>query len=25
VETRPQFTADEEDLNIPAFLRNRRV
>jgi len=25
VETRPQFTTDEEDLNIPAFLRNRRV
>jgi cell division protein FtsZ len=25
VESRPTFTTDEEDLNIPAFLRNRRL
>src|SRR3989440_6138312 len=25
VEPRPQYATDEEDLNIPAFLRNRRV
>jgi cell division protein FtsZ len=25
VESRPSYTADEEDLNIPAFLRNRRL
>jgi cell division protein FtsZ len=25
VESRPTYTPDEEDLNIPAFLRNRRL
>ena len=25
VESRPSYPADEEDLNIPAFLRNRRL
>jgi cell division protein FtsZ len=25
VESRPTYAADEEDLNIPAFLRNRRL
>jgi cell division protein FtsZ len=25
VESRPSYTPDEEDLNIPAFLRNRRL
>ena len=25
VEPRPAFTTDDEDLNIPAFLRNRRL
>jgi hypothetical protein len=23
VETRPSYTTEEDDLNIPAFLRNR--